>query len=137
VHGRVDRRAGGGRPFQVEAGVAFDLLVVPRGAGAVGGGAGLASGGVGRQHEVATGGQALESVQYAAPAHETAATARQLHAEELVAVVARVVTVEEDAPGPRVAPRIAQRREGDPHLERPALFGDAAHRVPEVVGGGG
>jgi hypothetical protein len=136
VHGGVHCGAGGGRPFQVEAGVAFDLFVVPRGAGAVRGRAGLPSGGVGRQHEVAAGGQALEAVEGAAPANEAAAPARQLHVEELVAVVAGVVAVEDDAPGTRVAPRIAQRREGDSHLERPALAGDSAHRVPEIVGGG-
>ena len=68
-------------------------------------------------------------------ADETVAPLRDLHREVLVAEIARAVPVQHDVPLLRVGFLVAERREGNPHLEDPPVARDAGGRVPEVVGG--
>src|SRR4029079_14904979 len=59
---------------------------------------------------------------------------RDRAAVELVALVARVVAPDQDAPVHLLLLLVAQRREGDAVLRRPAVAGDARGGVVEVVG---
>ena len=60
-------------------------------------------------------------------------SARQPRREELIAGLARVVAEQHDAPRLRIDVLVAERRERDPHLERPAVLGDFRRGVPEEV----
>src|SRR6266849_4353294 len=62
------------------------------------------------------------------------ASARQLRGEELIAELARVVAIEENPPGLRIAGLVAQRGERNPDLERPAVIVDFRRRFPEEIG---
>ena len=66
-------------------------------------------------------------------ADEAVLVARQRSGEHLGAEVARPVAVEQD-PHLRRRSRVAQRRERHPHLQHPAVAGDAAGGVPVEVG---
>ena len=65
-------------------------------------------GGVGRHHQMRPMGQIRESGQRARVADEAAHVSRQARREELIVAVARVVAVEQDAPGGRLGARVAQ-----------------------------
>src|ERR1051325_2670093 len=86
-----------------------------------------------RDHEVRAVRKLLEPGQLARVADEAVHVAWQAGGEELVVAFARVVAVEEDAPGLDRRVRVAERRERDAQLERVAFLGDLALRVPEEV----
>ena len=86
-----------------------------------------------RRDEMTAGRQVLHPDERVRSADEAVAAARQLRGEELVVAVARKVAVQQDAPRLRIDVLVAQRRERDPHLERPAARGDLRRRLPEEV----
>ena len=67
-------------------------------------------------------------------ADETVPSPRELRRKELIVVLAREVAVQQDGPDLGIDVLVAQRREGDPHLERPAALGDLRGRLPEKIG---
>ena len=89
---------------------------------------------IGRGDDVAARRQVLEADERVRSADEAVAAARQLRGKELIVVIARIVAVQQDAPGLGVDVLVAQRRERNPHLERPAARGDLRRRFPEEVG---
>ena len=68
-------------------------------------------------------------------ADEAVDVAGQAGAEELIAVVPRVVAIEQDSPGRLGFVAIAKRGERDSDLECPAGRGDLAGRVPKEIRG--
>ena len=133
VEGGVDRVPGRGLPLHVDADVSCPVGVPERLARRLGCRHVLARR-VGGEDEAAGAGQPEEADQGLRVADEAVGAARDGPAVDRVAVVARVVAPDEDAPLLRVALRVAQRREGDPHLRRPAEIGDARRGVVEDVG---
>ena len=87
----------------------------------------------GRRDEMAAGRQMLHPDERVRSADEAVAAARELRGKELIVTVAREVAVQQDAPGLRIDVLVAQRRERDPHLERPAARGDLRRRFPEEI----
>ena len=86
--------------------------------------------------DVPAGREAREAREDVLGADEAVPAPGQLRREHLVAEIPRTIPVSEDPPRLGVFPFVAERREGDSDLERPAGGGDLPRRVPEEVRGG-
>ncbi len=124
---------GARRPLDVDPGVGLGALVFQRRAGTVPWLAEALAGDVGRAHEVAAAGQAPQARELAAVADHAVAAAVDRAAVDAVALVARVVAPDQDAPAVLLFLGIAQRGEGDPHLGGPAVGGELRRGVVEEV----
>ncbi len=65
--------------------------------------------------------------------HETRRSSRDPAREALVAVLPRVIAHRDDPPGLRISASVAEARERDPDLERPAVRSDPAGGIPVEV----
>ena len=130
----VERGGRARRPLHVQADVQV-LVALAEGRARRGGDRDVLAADVGGGHEVARGRQPRDPAELVEVADEAVGAPRMGAAEEAVPEVAGVVPPDAHAPGLGIGSRVAQGRQGDPHLDLPAPLRHPGRGVEVEVGG--